>query len=58
MTHYRVVIATGQTCQFLCFYCLPSSGVAYWLEQLLKYQLRVWVAPYYQLYCELPFLWY
>ncbi len=39
-----VVIATSETCWFLQ---LPSSHVAYLtgLQQLLKYQLGVWVAP-------------
>ncbi len=47
-----VVIVTGQTCQFSRFLLLPSACVAYYLpglEQLLKCQLGVWVAPYNQL---------
>ena len=42
-----VVIATSQTHYFSRFLQLPSSSLAYStrLEQLLKYQLGVWIAP-------------
>ncbi len=53
-----VVIATGPNFNIFWFLQLPSSGVPSLtgLEQLLKCQAGVWVAPTTNFSCELTFL--